>query len=1125
MPRLPLFLLLASSYSALAAATAWREVPGGRIAPLSPAGRGEGFTALEAASLGLAWTNRLPVERYAQRQNLMNGSGLAAADVDGDGWPDLFFAGKSGGSALFRNLGGWRFTNITEQAGVALPNQFATGAVFADVNGDGRPDLFVTSFNGPDALLLNLGEGRFTNVTAAAGVTSPGGSTSAAFADLNGDGHLDLYVCRFGVEAILRDGATVTTRTVGGRTVVTGRFARRLVIEGGRIMELGEPDALYLNDGQGRFRPAVWREHFVAADGKPFEQAPPDFGLAVQIRDINGDGHPDIYVCNDFQTPDRLWLGDGRGRFREAPPLTVRNMAYASMGVDFADIDRDGRLDFIAVEMLSRDPARHLRQSSPMSLAERRAGDPWYVESFPRNVLQWNRGDGTYAEIAWFAGVAASDWSWTPVFLDVDLDGFEDLLVSNGHLHDVNDRDVNAARAPEGPKSPREAADILLRYPRLDTPNVAWRNRGDLTFEDRAAAWGFQSTVITHGLALADLDGDGDLDVIGNGHNSPPLLYRNEATAPRVAVRLRGRPGNPTGVGAVIRVTGGPGSEQQQEMLAGGRYLSADEPLRVFAAGAATNRLTVRVDWPGGRRSVLRDVPANSLVEVAEAAAGEAPARPPAPPVQPWFVAETDLPSALLHTPATVDDFARQTLLPRRLSHTGPALAAFDLDDDERDELVFSPGAGQSLVVARRGPDGGWSAASWPLPADHPAEEVTGLAGVADGAGRRWLAATFSRFTRGTNGPAAAVWPVQDGRPGAPVLLLAPAASPATPVFGDFNGDGEPDLFLGGRLVPGRYPEPADAAVYLHDGGRWTFDAARSAALRGLGLVTGAVLADLDGDGRSELVAATEWGPVRVFDLRGDAPRERTAEFGLAPHTGLWQSLAAADLDGDGRVDLVAGNWGRNSSWQRAPTGPWRLWHADFDGDGVVTVIEAYPRTDGAFVPVRGRDELAAEMPWLTGLFPTHAAFAAATVPQMLGEHAPPARHLEAHTLDTVVFWNRGGQFVPAPLPPPAQWTPVNAIAVLDADGDGRPDLFLAQNILSVRENDDRLDAGFGLLLRNEGGGGWTPLEAAISGLRLPGEQRGAAVGHFSGDGRPGLAVGVNRGAAALFHPAVAVRP
>ncbi|HMO64871.1 MAG TPA: CRTAC1 family protein, partial [Verrucomicrobiota bacterium] len=655
MPRLTLFLLLASSCFALAAAPAWRDVPGGRLAPLSPAGRGEGFAALEAASLGLAWTNRLPVGRYAQRQNLMNGSGLAAADVDGDGLPDLFFAGKTGGSALFKNLGGWRFTNLTGLAGVALTNLLATGAVFGDVNGDGRPDLFVTSFNGPDALLLNLGGGRFTNVTAAAGVASPGGSTSAAFADLDGDGHLDLYVCRFGVEAILRDGATVATRTVGGRTVVTGRFARRLAIEGGRIVELGEPDALFFNDGRGGFRPAVWREHFFDAEGRPFEQAPPDFGLAVQIRDINGDGHPDIYVCNDFQTPDRLWLGDGRGRFREAPALTVRNMAYASMGVDFADLDRDGRLDFIAVEMLSRDPARHLRQASPMSPAERNALDPWHVEAMPRNVLQWNRGDGTYAEIAWFAGVAASDWSWTPIFLDVDLDGFEDLLVSNGHLHDVNDRDGNAARPPEGPKSPREAAEILLRYPRLDTPNAAWRNRGDLTFEDRAAAWGFHSAVITHGLALADLDGDGDLDVIGNGHDSPPLIYRNEAVAPRVAVRLRGRPGNPTGVGAVIRVTGGPAGEQQQEMLAGGRYLSADEPLRVFAAGAATNRLAIRVDWPGGRRSELRDVPANSLVEVDEAAAVTVPAPPPAAPGMPWFVAETNLPPALVHTQAEVN--------------------------------------------------------------------------------------------------------------------------------------------------------------------------------------------------------------------------------------------------------------------------------------------------------------------------------------------------------------------------------------------------------------------------------------------------------------------------------------
>ena len=341
---------------------------------------------------------------------------------------------------------------------------------------------------GPDACFLNLGDGRFTNITAAANCLQRR-HDFACVGDIDGDGDLD---CTFATLEWRRSCATAGVCHSHGqwKPVVAGRYAKRLAIVGDRIIEFGEPDVLYRNDGQGRFTPVEWKETFRDEKGQPMAPTP-DFGLAVQIRDINADGFPDIYVCNDFQTPDRLWLNDGRGHFRAPESLALRNMSYASMGVDFADIDRDGWLDFITIEMLGRDHTRHLNQFSPMNPVPRTPGLIQDREEIARNALFRNRGDNTYAEIAWFSGVAATDWSWTPIFVDVDLDGFEDLLISNGHMHDVNDRDVKEARDADTSARPRIDRKVVLRYPRLEPPKAAFRNRGDLTFEDAADAWGF----------------------------------------------------------------------------------------------------------------------------------------------------------------------------------------------------------------------------------------------------------------------------------------------------------------------------------------------------------------------------------------------------------------------------------------------------------------------------------------------------------------------------------------------------------------------------------------------------------------------------------------------------------
>lgn len=1115
-------VLVAAMLSAAVAAD-WETGDGyrARALELQPGGK-PGFMVVDARMAGIQWTNHIALESYSERQNLMNGAGVALGDYDGDGRCDMFLCGKGGRSALLRNRGGWKFEDVTAAAGVGCEGLMATGAAFADINGDGRLDLLVTTFLGPALCFMNAGEGRFTNLPDHAGLNPKGGATSMALADLDGDGWLDLYQAYFGVEALLRDGANFSTRQVGGKTVVTGRYAKRLQIRDGRIMELGEPDIVYRNNRQGVFVPWNWPDIFLDEDGKP-SGPPPDFGLCVQVRDLNEDGWPDIYVCNDFQTPDRIWLNDGAGRFRAAPRLALRNMSFASMGTDFGDLDRDGQIDFLTVEMYSREHKRRLRQMSPLHPVPRVPGSLEDREQFARNALYWNRGDGTFAEIAFYAGLAASDWSWSPVFLDVDLDGFEDVLISNGHMRDVNDRDSSATRTEQG-GGLANAIAMMLRHPELMPLKAAYRNRGDLTFEDVASAWGFDSTRIAQGMAAADLDDDGDLDLVLNCAIGGPLLYRNLSPEGRVAVRLKGKAPNTQGIGALIRVRGKL-PMQQQEVLAGGRYLSGDDAYRTFATGPAGAGVDIEVRWRAGARSLIRGAKPNTLYEVDEVAAQPTPAAP-AIPTRPALFADATPALGHVHHEEAFDDFARQSMLPKLYSQLGPGVAWGDLNQDGHEDLVVGAGRGGTLGVflsdgkgafKRHEPNG----LGGPLPDDTAGLAVVQgrdsqaalLVGMASYESEDPSAPSVKRYAFSQAGVAAA-----QGLPGN-------GSSTGPLAVGDVDGDGALDVFVAGRVVPGRFPEPPVSRVFRGVGGTFVLDERNTAAVANAGMVSAALLCDLNGDGRPELVLACEWGPVRIFRNADGWLQEATAETGMLGLTGLWSGLAAADLDGDGRLDLVAGNRGRNSYHNMAPLGRWQLVYGDFTGDGGVHLLEAYeePATR-TWAPWRDLTVLSKDWPELRTRFPTHREFSEASVASVLGAAAPSAKRLEAVTFNSVVLMNRGARFEPVPLPREAQWSPVFGIAVGDMDGDGAEDVVLGQNDFAVRMDDNRMDAGRALLLRGDGKGGMAAVPGRESGLLVYGEQRGVAVADYDEDGRPDLVVAQNGAATRLLHN-VGARP
>ena len=1080
-----------------------------------------GFSVLPGASTGVTFSNVLSQAAIEKNRILENGSGVALGDVDGDGLCDIYLCRLEGDNALYRNLGGWRFQDVTQEAGVACSGQYSTGAVLADVDGDGDLDLLVNSIGGGTRLFLNDGKGRFTEATQS-GLIRKGGSHSIALADIDGDGDLDIYVANYRATTFkdIENPTQVHLRQSGGKLVVPPEYADQFVTAEGRsgpaLLEIGEPDGLYLNDGGGRFTPVPWSSGtFTGRDGRPLSSPPRDWSLTVAMRDLDGDGVPDIYVCSDFFSPDRIWINDGKGHFRPIDPLAVRKTSWACMSVDFADIDRDGVDDFMTADMLSRHHVSRQTQRSNLELEP----VPWWgwpadrfgFDARPqtlRNVVQLGRGDGTYAEVGLFGGLSASEWTWGLAFLDVDLDGYEDLLAINGHPHDMTDSDAITRFGEASMRGKRgEVGAGLQFFPKLETANLAFRNRGDLRFEEVGKQWGFDWVGVSQGMALGDLDGDGDLDVVVNNLNGPALLCRNNGGGGRVAVRLKGKGGNTHGIGAKIVLRGGAGASQSQEIMSGGRYLSSDDSVRVFATGARTNGMTLEVRWRAGGRSMIEGVEADCEYEIDEA--GAASTRPGADPQRSSTgVVLFEDASPLLkhrHVENHFDDFERQPLLPRRLSQGGPGVAWMDVDGDGKEDLVIGSGAGGNLgVYVNRGGDTGFGRVGAPAWQAALADDVTGIVGWSAEAGSSTMFVGKSSYESGrTNGPAVVRYDVFFGEVKESVVAEADGSSVGGLAVADIDGDGDLDLFVGGCVVPGKYPSSASSRIFRNDDGKYTLDVENTAGLSHVGLVNGAVWTDLDGDGLPDLVLACDWGLVRVFANQGGHLSDATEKWGLKGYRGWWTGVASGDFDGDGRMDLVVGNWGLNNKYRDHLDHELRVYHGDVDADGRWEVFEAYWDAElGKEVPWVDLRRLKAAAPVVGERFARYVDYAQASMSEILGPDLAKTELLKANTLETKVFLNCGGVFQPGVLPFETQLAPVFSVSVGDVDGDGKEDILLSQNFFATDDEAGRYDAGRALVLRGDGKGGFEAVKGQAGGVKVYGEQRGAALGDFDEDGR-----------------------
>lgn len=1113
----------------------WKSEGSHRAAGLKVPAQGKpGFTRL-GAETGIAFTNLLGLERYTTNQNILNGSGVAAGDIDSDGWPDVFFAGLDSPNALYRNLGDWRFEEVAVRAGVAMPGIDCTGAAFADLDGDGDLDLLVNTFGRGTHLFENDGNGAFRPGP----IVNPGtAGMSMALADIDGDGDLDLYVTNYRV-ATVRDepeskieGEHIKGRMViksyNGRPVTEPDLVGRFTFgPNGRIVEHGEVDTLYRNDGGWKFTHLPFEgSAFRDEAGKPLASVPRDWGLSCAFRDLTGDGAPDLYVCNDFESPDRIWQNDGTGRFFPMSAESVRHTCHFSMGVDFADVNRDGWDDFFVADMLSRNHTEH-------NTRDRLPYAPSPVEAraqFSNNQLFVNRGDHTFAEIAWLAGVEASGWTWSPVFLDVDLDGWEDLLLSTGNQLDSIDLDVmNQANNLKARRTltRRQMLELRHLFKPLKLPSLAYRNDRKFHFTDQSANWGFHDEGFAHGMALADLDLDGDLDVLVNKMNGPAAIYRNDATAPRVAVRLRGGQGNTRGIGARIQFAGGP-VLQQQEMQAGGRYLSSDDPARVFAAGEQPGRLTVT--WRGGKQTVVENVRANHVYEVFETtgaavatSSGAAPAVESASaaskPEATWF---EDLSARLNHQHGDepFDDFGRQPLLPFRLSQNGPGASWHDFDLDGWDDLVIPSGRGGKLALFRNDQKGGFASVAEPFLQRPVARDQTTAIGI----GKVLLIGSSNYEDGMTNGGWIRILDMERKAGGESILGPESAAGPLAAA--DVDGDGVLELFIGGRAVAGKYPQPATSILFRNEANRFVpkqrFDK--------LGRVSGAVFSDLDLDGDPDLALACQYDSVRVFRNDRGTFTEATQELGLGELKGLWNGIATGDLDGDGRPDLIVSNWGLNTPLRASPESPLKVYFADLDGNTVLDVIEA--KFDPGLkkeVPLRTLKSVGPALPYVQEKMTTFAAYGSGSVDDIFGPKLREAPVLVLNTLQSMVFFNRGARFEARPLPIEAQFAPAFGVSIGDLNGDGHDDVVLAQNFFAGNPETPRADAGRGLILTGDGKGGLSAVPGQISGIRAYGEQRGCALADFDQDGRTDLVLCQNGAATKLYRntggpPGVRVR-
>ena len=1060
------------------------------------------FSLVQETVSGISFANNVPYNEelnvYTFR-NFYNGGGVGIGDINNDGLPDIFFCGNRTTNKLYLNKGNFKFEDITEKAGLNSDGVWSTGVTFADVNGDGLLDIYVCksgdfkSRHRSNALYINNGNLTFTESAKEWGLDNMGLSTHAVFFDYDNDGDLDCYLLNN------------SFRSVGNYDLIKDQRQVRDTLGGNK---------LFRNDGR----------HFTDVTAQAgIYSSKIGFGLGVTIADINKDGWQDIYVSNDFFERDYLYINKHNGTFEECIEKSVTELSMNSMGADIADINNDGFPDIYVTDMLPEDEARVKTKTNFENWDKYQANlQNGYYRQFVRNTLQLNQGtaiingvkqpDPHFSEIGRLAGVCATDWSWGALITDFDNDGFKDIFVANGIFKDLTDQDyIQYSANPDEVRKILKAEKnsgiqkLIDLMPSQPLSNYAYSNNGDLTFTNRAKEWGLDAPGFSNGSAYADLDNDGDLDLVVNNVNMPAFVYRNQSRQLHpensyLKVTPVGEGNNKFGIGARVTVYYNGRISYQEEMPMRGFESTVDNRLN-FGLGKTSKIDSVKVEWSDGKQQVLKNVQPNTSITVKQTDAALSREKPKAIAPTLFTKATDNYGIDFTHKENDFVDFDRDKLIFNMLSTEGPRMSKGDVNGDGLEDFYVCGAKDQPGALYVQSANGRFQRSNTALwEKDKGSEDTDCIFFDADGDGDQdlFVCSGGNEFSVNSTELISRLY-INDGKGN---FSRSPQLLPSAQIFesascvtaADYDGDGDQDLFVGVRLKPFMYGYPCKGYILQNDGrGQFKDVTAQTApALQTAGMITDAKWFDYDKDGKADLVVTGEYMPIRIFHNQGGGKLEETTEAaGLKNSEGWWTRLLVTDVDNDGYPDLVAGNHGLNTRFKCSVDKPVSMYVSDFDENGSVEQIITCYNGDKAY-PMALRHDLVGVLPYLKKKYLKYESYKEQTIEDIFKpEQLKKATKLEAREMRSSVLMNtKNGKFSMKPLPTEAQFTVLYGMTAGDYDGDGKLDLLVAGNLYQSKPETGISDAGYGLLLKGDGKGNFTGIKEQQSGVLVKGAVR-----------------------------------